>query len=251
MQLSTRKVGVIYTCITGMYDELLDHTYTNNPEWDYICFTDNFSIRSEHNLNWELRKLHYNNLDNVRNQRWHKLHPHLLFPDYDVSIWIDGNINIVNSIVFRDFEHAIDINSLISIGPHPERICLYDELYACIEAGKDVESIMTKQVNFIRKTGFPRNSGLFENNIIFRKHHNDQIIKTMTDWWAIVEKYSRRDQLSLTYVAWKNNISISKLTDISYRHNPGIEMRYSNTHITKEERRARRKRRIKSKKNQP
>ena len=32
--------GVIYTCISGDYDRLIEHTYTDS-EFKYVCFTDN------------------------------------------------------------------------------------------------------------------------------------------------------------------------------------------------------------------
>ncbi len=73
---------------------------------------------------------------------------------------------------------------------------------------------MKKQIDLIRKDGFPSNYGLFENNIIFREHHDRDVIKIMNDWWRWVENYSRRDQLSLTYVLWKNNFQVSPLSDI-------------------------------------
>ena len=30
----------VYTCITGDYDNLIQHTYIDK-DYDYICFTDN------------------------------------------------------------------------------------------------------------------------------------------------------------------------------------------------------------------
>ena len=43
---------VVYTCITGAYDTLRQPLATR-PDWDYICFTDNSSEKSDGV--WQLR----------------------------------------------------------------------------------------------------------------------------------------------------------------------------------------------------
>jgi hypothetical protein len=216
------KKGVIYTCITGGYDALTNHTFIDQ-NWDYVCFTDDLSVSDVDNYSWQIRPLRFDKLDNTRNQRWHKIHPHILFPEYKKSIWLDANINILNENVFADIDKAIDESRLISIAPHPERNCIYDELIACVTLGKDDEAVMRKQVDLIRIAGFPEKNGLFETNIIYRDHHNYQVIEIMKDWWWWMENYSRRDQLSLPYVLWQHKLEVKPLADISYRCGDGIE----------------------------
>ena len=60
---------------------------------------------------------------------------------------------------------------------------------------------MTKYKN----DDFPREFGLSENNIIFRKHNIDLIIEMMNTWWYELNNETKRDQLSLGYILWKNN----------------------------------------------
>ena len=229
-----KKKGVVYTCITGGYDDLRDHDFINQ-EWDYICFTDDLSIDKDGNSKWQVRGFCFDELDDVRNQRWHKLHPHILFSEYQKSIYIDANINILDSKIFDTVDEIIYKEKPIAIRAHPERDCLYDELIVCIELGKDNEAIMRSQVELIRADGFPEKFGLFETNIIYRDHH-DKLVKTlMEDWWWWIKNYSRRDQLSLTYVAWKNNATILPLLHNRYRNNPGFILVDSVRHTTKEE----------------
>ena len=57
----------------------------------------------------------------------------------------------------------------------------------------------------------PRNYGLNETNIIYRKHNSKKIKKIMTEWWNMIKNYSKRDQLSLSYILWKNNIPVNKI----------------------------------------
>ena len=115
MEKKNKKAGVIYTCITGGYDKLRSHTHTN-PNWDYVCFTDDLSME---NPSWEIRSLFFDKLDNVRKQRWHKLHPHMLFPEYEKSIWIDANINVLKKtqrkVLQIAFIKSILMNKLLEL----------------------------------------------------------------------------------------------------------------------------------------
>lgn len=64
---------------------------------------------------------------------------------------------------------------------------------------------------------FPANYGLYEANIIYRKHNNEQIKKMCEEWWWFIKNLAKRDQLSLTYVCWKNNIPFITFLSKSYR----------------------------------
>lgn len=231
---TTTKIGVVFTTITGNYDELHNHSYAN-PDWDYICYTDNCNIRDSKNSLWQIRPLIFNKLDDIRNQRWHKIHPHILFPDYERSLWIDGNIDIIDKQVFANIEHAIQMKTKISIPLHPFRNCIYDELDACIGLGKDDKKIMEEQIQLIRRNGFPANQGLFACGLIYREHHDKQVMDTMEEWWWWIEHHSRRDQLSLPYVLWTNDLAIKPLSDKTFYESGKVVFTYAETHITKEE----------------
>lgn len=210
-----KKKLVVYTTITGDYEGLYDHTYIN-PNWDYVCFTDNLSIRSNFNTSWKLRPLEFDKMDSIRNQRWHKLHPHILFPEYEKSLWLDGSIDILNDGIFKDVKKVIEDSRDLAVALHPKRVCIYDEMVACINAKKDTDDIMQKQVAIMKANGFPKNYGLFETGIMYRNHHQDSMKSLMELWWHWIEKYSYRDQLSLTYCLWKKNIKAYPLSSKFY-----------------------------------
>ena len=200
---------VIYTCITGSYDKLIQSEYYNDS-YDYICFTDNAKLLKKQKIGiWKIKKLSFSALDNTKNARWHKTHPHILFRDYDESIWIDANINVKTSYLFEIIQSK---NTSMLIPIHYQRNCIYQECDACKDVNKETVENITKTRNFLILEGMPKNYGLNETNIIYRKHHDKDIIKLMEDWWNCIEKYSKRDQLSFSYVLWKNNV---KVDDIS------------------------------------
>jgi len=232
--VSIKKKGVIYTCIIGNYDQLNNHSYISS-ERDYFCFTDNLSIKNKNNATWGIKPLAFDKMDNIRNNRWHKLHPHILFPEYERSIYVDGDANFLSDKIFDDFDASIKVSKKISLGMHSSRNCIYDELEACLKFGKDDPEVMKAQIELIRKDGFPEKFGLFEHHIIYREHHDKAVIKIMEDWWWWVENYSRRDQLSLMYVLWKNNFMVLPLSDIPYRKSKKVFFRRSGKHVSKEE----------------
>lgn len=210
------RVGVIYTCITGNYDALLDHKYVN-PSWDYVCFTDVPNMSNSNNKQWEVRPLQYTRLDATRNQRWHKINAHKLFQNYKRSIWVDGNIDVRSNKFFSDIDKLIANHILIAAGKHLYRDDIYKELEACLELKKDDPQTMREQVAIYKKEKFPSRSGLFETGILYRMHNEKIVVEAMRDWWYWVKKYSKRDQLSLSYVLWKNQLKIELISRKSYR----------------------------------
>ena len=53
---------------------------------------------------------------------------------------------------------------------------------------------------------FPTHYGLYENNVIIYHPHDPNVQAICEAWWNEIENFSHRDQLSLTYVLWKNNL---------------------------------------------
>lgn len=203
--------GVIYTCIIGDYDSLKTHKYIDF-NWDYVCYTNNKNMKSDGI--WEIKQLEFDKLDNTRNNRWHKLNPHILFSEYKKSIYIDGNVRILSKYFFNLLDKEIFFMSTI----HPRRNCLYVEAEKCKIAKLEEKEIIDKQIEMIKTSGFPKEYGLYEANILYRKHNEEKIIKMNEEWWEFVSKQAKRDQLSLTYVCWKNGIPFKTFLDNSFRN---------------------------------
>jgi hypothetical protein len=213
---------VVYMCIINDYDDIheLEAFYYTDNSWDYVCFTDNKEWINQKRIGiWEIRPIVYNKMDSARNNRWHKLHPHLLFEDYEESVYIDSNINILTPKFF-DVINNTDKDILLPI--HSNGIDLYKELLHVRNLGLDLPEVIDEQYRIIKEAGFPENYGMFENNIVYRKHHSAEIIDLMNDWWYFVENYCRRDQTSLAYLFWKRNRKIRDYafenTKIDYRN---------------------------------
>lgn len=211
-----KKDKVIYTCFTGNYDSLLLQSYIDN-NFDYVCFTDSSDLLSYTYFGaWKIRPLAFSELDNTRNARWHKTHPHVLFPDYSESIWIDGNINLISDYVFNEIQKR-HTNMLIPEHWHDD--CIYKEIdnvmTTIVPEGGETKENVDKMAYFLKQHDFPKHYGLNETNFIYRKHNEPEIIKIMEEWWGFIRDFTKRDQLSLSYVLFKNGI---KPNDISFEN---------------------------------
>lgn len=194
---------VIYTCIVGGYDELLQPKVIYDG-YDYICFTNDLKVNKIGV--WEIRPIPFKHKDKTRLSRFVKLNPHIALPEYEYSVWIDSNIQIIDSYLYDRTEILIRNGTLMSMVKHPDKNCIYVDAKICVlEAAKDSFSSMNKQMKFLRHENYPQNNGLFENNLILRKHNEKIIVKISKLWWEVYMKFSKRDQMSLCYVFWKNN----------------------------------------------
>lgn len=200
---------VVYTCITGHYDRLISHTYICD-QWDYICFTDNKELLDKGHPTWKIYPLQYTSLDNTRNSRWHKVFPDLILSEYDVSLYVDANIDIFTRDLF-EYVHCILLNNpdeTLAIHKHFSRNCIYKEARECINLQLDCSNIINQHVLKLRELNYPKNNGLQENNIIYRRHHDSRIKGLMEEWWSWITNHSKRDQLSFNYVIWRQNFKI-------------------------------------------
>lgn len=199
----------VYTCIIGNYDEVLEPVFIDD-NIDYFIFCDS-SLKLKSESIWkkiEIDNLKINDMDKVSINRLIKICPFSFLSNYDYSIYIDGNIQIVGSMM-----PLINLTKECGFGlhSHPVRDCIYDEAYSAIYFKKKNCEIITKQIDNYKKQGFPKHYGLFENSILIRNHNDDQIKILMDEWWREFCQYPSRDQLSLPFVIWKTGFDREKI----------------------------------------
>lgn len=192
----------IYTVSTGKYDDVKEPIYIDK-NIDYFVFTEQ-NVRE--NSIWKKKCMpeKIKDLPSLDQARYIKTHPHEFFQGYDYSMFIDGNIRITCDVKPL-FYTMIDSNKVIAIHKHQVRNCIYDEAKAIYAAGKASKNMLKAQMKKYKKDGFPTNYGLFETNILIRKHNDIECKNIMNDWWNEMNTWTKRDQLSFTYSLWKNN----------------------------------------------
>jgi hypothetical protein len=196
-----REKCVVYTAIFGGYDTL--SPVVSNWNIDFICFTDNAQLRS---AGWSVVVVDSSAADSVLASRQYKINPHIFLADYDFSLYIDGNVKIVHDPFFLFQKYLA--NHSIAMQKHPDRDCSYAEASVCVEQGLADEQLVRLQMTRYASEGFPEGYGLTDNSIIFRRHLDKDIVNLMNAWWGEFCRGARRDQLSLQYLIWKNDLKI-------------------------------------------
>lgn len=201
----------VYTCIIGGYDELQEPMiHPNNI--DYYAITD-FDIP----LTSKWKRIDPNSFEGISEynaplkNRYFKMFPHIVFPNYKYSVYVDGNFRI-----YTDFtEH---VNRLSDYGfahfRHHKRTSVLQEAEACKILKKEKPETIDKYIEKLRLNGFPDNYGLIACDIIVREHNKESCVKVMEQWWVEFRDFVRRDQLSLPYVLYKNGIAIDEVATL-------------------------------------
>jgi len=197
---------VIYTAVAGGYDELKSPGFSL-PGCDFIVFRDQ-GLKVD---GWQVRPFNYFHVDPTRMARFVKLHPHVYFPEYDHSIWVDANIGIQGDI--RQFLDRLTSESPMAMFPHPYRDCVYVEGAECIKREKDSADVINRHLDRYRAEGVPERAGMWETGVLARRHNDPACIALMSAWWREIEAGSRRDQLSLPAVARRLSVPIAALDD--------------------------------------
>ncbi len=196
----------VYTCVTGGYDSVKE-PLAKEENCDYFLISDRRYP--------ELKT--YRQLDtadivpgrirgNAEKNRWCKMHGDRIFREYRYSIYLDGSLRLV-----RPVSHYIrKIGRCgIALHKHPHRNCIYEEGLRLIAGRRGTVSRqgLKEQMTQYWKEGMPREFGLFECTMMARDHWNCAGGRVMRQWFEEYEKGEKRDQLSFTYILWKNGIS--------------------------------------------
>jgi hypothetical protein len=193
--------GVIYTAIAARKDVLAAPAH-RIAGVDYVCFTDDATI---HSAFWTMRPLSWWHSDPARVAKRPKILPHRELCEYDWSLWIDGNIHIKADIEPFITQH-LNRGDFFAF-QHPDRSNIYEEADACIRLAKDDPGLITAQIQYYRRSGIPDDLGLTANFILLRRHSNANCV-VMELWWDEINRWSKRDQISLPFALWKTAGSI-------------------------------------------
>ena len=204
---------VVYTALFGNYDDLID-PIGDYKGCDFICFTDRKDLKS---TIWNIKVVDEIDMPPNLMNRKYKWLPHNYLKEYEISIYIDSNIVLLQNPI-QLVEKYFTQNCLMVLPKHPLRSCIYEEAIACVERNKVRISSLLKQIRFYKKEKFPNKFGLGENNILFRKHKNQKVIHLMENLWTELNKWdTKRDQLSFFYLIWKNQFKDIVLMDENAR----------------------------------
>ena len=199
---------IVYSAVTSNYDMVFKpRVFTKNVQ--YVLFSD----QPGKVKGWSVLPISkvIKGGESLTN-RWYKLFPHEVFIDAEYSVYVDGNIRIIADLtpLLQEFKES---NAALGVFKHQDRNNVFQEADACLELGKfdeqDVRRVK-KQLKVYIESGMPPDQPLTYNGIIFRWHKHPGLSKAMTSWWNQMQSYSKRDQISLPFVVWENNLPVKK-----------------------------------------
>ena len=159
---------VILTAIFGKIRDRLHEPQNIPPEVECHAYVEGIS-KPQKRGGWLCKPAVWDHKTNPRRRaRRHKLLPHQLYPDADITLWVDGCLTPKTDPWELVEKYLQDAN--IAVFRHMQRNCLYKELEACIAMRKDVPHLMRAQVARYRKEGYPYNNGLGETTALLRRH---------------------------------------------------------------------------------
>ena len=214
----------IYTSVFGDYDSLcLPRVFPENIDYYYI---------SEKRV-LENSKVHWINADSVlpkwvnsdiKKNRYLKMHPHIVFPEYKYSVYVDGNIEIVGD-VSNCFKKS---KTGISLYEHFNRDCLYYEGLQVVNFKRVCVDDVYNQLCRYLQEGMPLHYGLTEMALIAREHNNPVCREIMELWWKEFNRGAQRDQLSFMYSLWKLGYNYDDISILGKDFRKSPYLRYFN-----------------------
>lgn len=212
---------LVYTCVTNNYDKIRKIISKQDPNIDFVCFTD--KVRQTMDLRkdtgWIFMPIpnDLRGLDCKRQARMIKIGVNKYFKGYSGYLWVDAPIIIIGNIGDFIREHPFDENHNIYVSKHYMRDCVYQEFAQVLRLNKDRSAYVYNQYERYKNMGYPAHNGMAETSILYR-NLNDLKAQTHAVIWAEeVMNYSYRDQLSFNWAAWSSKTPIVYLNEDIYK----------------------------------
>jgi hypothetical protein len=192
---------IVYSCVVDGYDRV-HAPLVVEADVDYVVFSDN--PRQQIPAPWQLRPILRRERNPRMTARWHKLHPHRLFPEHEFSLYVDSNILLRGPV--GPLTETMLAGAPIALFRHPERDCPYAEARVVKRHRLDSAAIVEAQVEYYRAKGFPAGAGLHNSGVLLRRHADPALIAFLEDWWRQLKVFSHRDQLSLDFMLRRHRL---------------------------------------------
>ena len=186
------RIAVIKAVFSG-YDAVSPVCFES--DYDFLLFTDsNIKIKG-----WDTIYLSDNRRPEILNRIIKSMQHKCLF-DYDVIIYLDGNIDFTSnglSIILNEFN---DTNNAIMVARHFARKSIYDEAEVLLRSIRVKSAKLFLQMYKYIKLGYRDQLDMGENNIIV---YRPELAKSAFDkWYFEYCNCSNRDQVSLAPICY-------------------------------------------------
>ena len=211
----------IYTAIYDDYEILRDSIGVDGV--DYICFTDDLTLKS--NI-WDikyLRNTHNSGLGSMF-VKYIKLNSQRYLSEYDYVIWVDANImikskNLLKYLASKLYSTNIVLYKHNDPNPNLRRNCAYEEAeFSQMFLNKYSNEKLNHQIKKYKLDGFPAQWGLFQSGVFMKNNKCRDVLNFDIAWLQEIYKYGKnfpQCQVSLPYCLWKTRIKYDVVAETS------------------------------------
>lgn len=203
----------IYTCITNNYDQLNEPLYMED-NCDYFFITDKkgveqLSLPSAYKI-IDIEKVVPADLISPKEKnRYCKSHGYEIFKDYDYSIYLDGNIQIVKPIL-----PLLKLMGQVGVAfhKHPAADDAYEEALSLSLRTRITKEEADKTIKWFWNSGMPRFYGMVECGVILCDNKSSTACELLNNWFSNYHKgAAKRDQMYMAFTLWKMGIEINEV----------------------------------------
>jgi hypothetical protein len=203
--MSDKKV-CIYSAIYGAYD-VLREPVEQSIECDFIMFTDNKELSElKDKTKWEVKYVPWQFGHPRHNAKCPKLNPDIVLPEYDIVIWVDGDMEITSPDYAKIWIDLLEeSDEPIAFVKHWMRDCVYEEMHAACRVRKyeDIVKMIYSQLTQYRKIGIPEHWGLYACTSFARDNRSPLVHRLNRTWWRLNFEENYFDQITLIRVMWE------------------------------------------------
>lgn len=196
---------VVYTCYFGRHEPFNPTSMGSGRGADRVVFTDDVNLT----VPPDIRVIYVDSygLPSNRISRRYKLMPHLVFQDYDWSIYVDNRVNLKMSpdrIVADMADKSPD--AILGLFAHHQRNCIYQEARSIRRSKPVTLKRLDAQIGEYRAQYMPAESGLYAGTFLVRPRADDRAMMFALRWYEEFMLHSERDQLGLAFLIWSMKI---------------------------------------------
>jgi hypothetical protein len=195
---------IVYTVIFNDYDRLQQPRHIEGAR--FVCFTDRVPANPGA---WEVQIIDRAAL-NPFAQRAFKILSHRVFPDSEVTLYLDGTFELTADPL--EIAGELLARHDMALFRHPQRQGVYAELEACADLGKEEPEIVAHVADRYRLEGMPDDGYLHAAGFILRRH-TEQVASFNEMWFDELRATSVRDQPALAHTLWMSGLPLETIEE--------------------------------------
>ena len=206
----------IYTALFGTDPQTSDTLaqVQSIEGWDFVCFT-NMDIQDA--KGWKIVHVEPKTNSMALAAKRIKWLSHKVLEDYDIVVWIDAYLApsiIAADKLYQWITLMKERGAVMFHRQHEKRNCIWDECDAVVKNKRDTPEHVQSVRKLLQIQNMPTQFGLYDTNIMIKFHKDKRLISISERIMHLLEQYTTRDQLIVTFVYYMQKFSEFSTADL-------------------------------------